>query len=117
MSGGVGESHRWAGCSGAQRRRQWNRTRHRRQPWRTIWFRARLAPWSAVLSDLMRPVARSLDWVPVTAELSSTTRERLRGVLVDARLGVTGRVRRPRAERAPPQREIILPVTVEEGLD
>jgi hypothetical protein len=28
---------------------------------------------------------------PVTAELSSTTRERLRGVLVDARLGVTGR--------------------------
>lgn len=57
------------------------------------------------------------DWFPVTAELGSATRERLRGVLVDARLGVTGRVRRPRAERAPPQREFILPVTVEKGLD
>ena len=34
---------------------------------------------------------KSLDWFPVTAELSSTTRERLRGVLVDARLGVTGK--------------------------
>jgi len=34
---------------------------------------------------------QSFDWFPVTAELSSTTRERLRGVLVDARLGVTGR--------------------------
>src|SRR5688572_6563877 len=32
-----------------------------------------------------------MNWFPVTAELCSATRERLRGVLVDARLGVTGR--------------------------
>jgi hypothetical protein len=60
---------------------------------------------------------KSLDWFPVTVELCSTIRERLRGVLVNARLGVTGRVRRPRAERAPPHRKLILPVTVEKGLD
>ncbi len=58
---------------------------------------------------------RSLDWFPVTAELSSTTRERLRGVLVDARLGVTGRVWRLRAGQAPPHREFILPVMIERG--
>lgn len=34
---------------------------------------------------------KSPDWFPVTAELCSTIRERLRGVLVDARLGVTGK--------------------------
>src|SRR5688572_17557320 len=73
--------------------------------------------WSPRPQNVRGLSHQTADWFPVTAELSSTTRERLRGILVDARLGVTGRVRRPRAERAPSQREIILPVTIEEGLD
>lgn len=44
---------------------------------------------SPCLNLLARPMAPGC-WGPVTAELCSTTRERLRGVLVDARLGVTG---------------------------
>ena len=43
------------------------------------------------LRDLRRLLHQTLDWFPVTVELSSTIRERLRGVLVNARLGVTGR--------------------------
>ena len=55
---------------------------------------------------------KMLDWFPVTAELGSAIRERLRGVLVDARLGVTGKGygahglsgRRPNASSFSPSR-------------
>ena len=53
---------------------------------------------------------------PVTAELSSTTRERLRGVLVDARLGVTGKGYGAHGLSGHrPQREFNLPAMIERG--
>jgi hypothetical protein len=53
---------------------------------------------------------------PVTAELSSTTRERLRGVLVDARLGVTGKGYGAHGlSGRRPQRELNLPAMIERG--
>ena len=85
----------------------------RRQSWRThrscggVRKRAggALGPYAACRTKM-------LDWFPVTAELSSATRERLRGVLVDARLGVTGKGygahglsgRRPNASSFSPSR-------------
>jgi hypothetical protein len=53
--------------------------------------RAAALPCEPCSQTLSAGLTKSLDWFPVTAELSSTIHERLRGVLVNARLGVTGR--------------------------
>lgn len=47
--------------------------------------------WDPCSQIVWAGCTKSLDWFPVTAELCSTILERLRGVLVDARLGVTGK--------------------------
>jgi len=58
--------------------------------------------------------------LPITVELASTIHERLRGVLVDARQGVTGRGRRVRGLSRRPSIactdvNVLLPVMVERG--
>jgi hypothetical protein len=67
-----------------------------------------------------RGAAIAEEVLPITVELTSTIHERLRGVLVDARQGVTGRGRRVRGlSRRPsipcPVVKILLPVMVERG--